>query len=275
MGVISLIYISMSAALLITLRETLEVALIVGIVLAYLKKTGSFGHVKFVWRGVLAGVVLSVVLAVVFNLLFGGFEGRAEEIYEGVVMLIAAGLLTWMILWMLKQRASLRANLEKKVEGHLRGDHPWGIFVLVLVATAREGIETVIFLQATLVNSGFDATMLGAVLGMVIAVVASFVLFKGIAKVPLRQFFTVSSVLLILFAAGLVAHGLHEFIEAGVVNFWTVEVWNLNGVLDEKGVLGSLLKALFGYNGNPALLEVVAYVGYLGLAGVNLMYRKK
>lgn len=262
----------MSAALLITLRETLEVALIVGIILAYLQKTGNVGHRKFVWRGVFSGVVLSVILAVVFNLLFGGFEGRSEEIYEGVVMLVAGGLLTWMILWMLKQRASLRADLEKKVEGHLRGDHPWGIFVLVLVATAREGIETVIFLQATLVNSGFDATMFGAVLGMVIAVVASFVLFKGIAKVPLRQFFTVSSLLLILFAAGLVAHGLHELQEAGLISVLSAQAWDVNWLVDENGVVGSLLKALFGYNGNPALLEVVAYLGYLGFAGV--MWRR-
>lgn len=257
----------MSVALLITLRETLEVALIVGIVLAYLKKTGCFGHMRFVWRGVLAGVGLSVVLALVFNLSFGGFEGRAEEIYEGVVMLLAGGLLTWMILWMLKQRANLRVELERKVEAHVRGDHPWGIFALVMVATAREGIETAIFLQATLVNSGFDSTMLGAILGMLIAALASFVLFKGIAKVPLRQFFTVSSLLLILFAAGLVAHGLHELQEAGIVPILASQAWDMNGVLNENGVFGSLMKALFGYNGNPAMLEVVAYVGYLVVAG--------
>ena len=137
----------MTSSLIITLRETLEAALIVGIVLAYLNKTLNFKHKKCVWDAVVMGVVLSVFLAFIFQTYLGGFEGRAEQIYEGVRMVLASGLLTWMILWMLKQRHFLKKNIESKVQAHVEENHPLGIFLLVLVGVLREVIETVIFLQ--------------------------------------------------------------------------------------------------------------------------------
>lgn len=258
----------MLAAFLITLRETLEAALIVGIILAYLKKTKNEGHGKFVWGGVVGGLIVSVVLALVFNFWFGGFEGQAEELYEGIVMLLAAGLLSWMILWMLTQRRDMKANIEGKVAGHIEDEHPWGLFTLALVGVAREGIETVIFLEATLVGSGFDSVFGGALVGIVVALLGSYALFKGLARVPLRKFFTFSSVLLILFAAGLFAHGIHELQEAGIVPVLMEHVWDMNGILDENGIVGSMMKALFGYNGNPNLLEVIFYGVYIVFSGV-------
>jgi high-affinity iron transporter len=262
----------MISALIITLRETLEAALVAGIALAYLKKTENAGHQKYVWGAVAAGILCSLLLAVVFNQYLGGFEGRNEEIYEGVMMLTAGGLLTWMILWMLKQRASIKKNLENKMASHIEKDHPWGIFTLVFVSVLREGIETVIFLQASLIHSEGTSVFAGAVLGILLAVVMSIALFKGIAKVPLRSFFTASSLLLIMFAAGLMAHGVHEFQEAGIVPIVVEHVWDMNPevivegvypVMHEKGAIGGLFKGLFGYNGNPNLLEVLVYAAYL------------
>ncbi len=262
----------MTAALLITLRETLEAALIVGIALAYLKKTANGKHAKYIWYGVLGGIVLSVLLAIIFQSFLGGFEGKAEEIYEGVMMLTAAGLLTWMILWMLVQRRNIKKNLEDKMEAHLKRDHYIGLMFITFVGVAREGIETVIFLQAAFLQSDSSGVLSGGVLGMVIAIILAYILFKGVAKVPLRKFFTFTSVLLILFAAGLVAHGVHEFQEAGVVPIVKEHVWDLNPevveegvypVMHESGAVGGILKGLFGYNGNPNLLEVLSYLAYL------------
>lgn len=256
----------MTAALIITLRETLEAALVVGIILAYLRKTQNDKHVKYVWGAVVVGVLLSAALAYLFEVYFGGFEGAAEEIYEGVMMLTAAALLSWMILWMMKQRHGIKKALESKAEAHLKEDHPMGLFFLVLVSVLREGIETVIFLKAAVLASGGDGVLSGAVVGILVALVLAFALFKGMAKVPLRKFFTATSVLLILFAAGLLAHGVHEFQEAGIVPIVNEHVWDMNHVLDEKGNVGSLMKGLFGYNGNPSLIEVVSYFAYLVLA---------
>lgn len=257
----------MFSGLIITSRETLEAALVAGIVLAFLNKTGNSRHAKFVWLGVGAGVLLSVILAFVFEKYLGGFTGRVEEIYEGVMMIVAAGLLTWMILWMLKQRSSLRANLENKVEGHVKENHPWSLFLLVFVGVAREGIETVIFLKAALLQSDGGNVLLGGFVGIIGAIVLAYILFKGAAKIPLKKFFTATSVLLILFAAGLFAHGVHEFEEAGILPVLVEHVWDINWLINEKSVFGEFLKGLFGYNGNPSLGEVIAYISYLSAMG--------
>lgn len=271
----------MTAASLITLRETLEASLIVGIVLAYLQCTHNQRYNVMIWLGVFAGVLISLILAIFFQLAFGGFEGRAEALYEGFAMLIGAGLLTWMILWMLGQRRSIRKNVEKQVEFHLENDHPWGLFFLVFVSTAREGIETVIFLQAALVHSGGAGQMFGGLLGIAVAIIISFFLFKGIVLVSLSRFFSVTSFMLILFAAGLLAHGIHELQEAALVPVLIESVWDINPVvvtegvyplLHEKGAVGGVFKSLFGYNGNPSFLEIMSYVLYL--LGISLVWRR-
>ena len=253
----------MTAALIITLRETLEASLIVGIILAYLKKTENLRHKKAVWLGVGAGIALSVVLAFVFERYFGGFTGKAEELYEGVAMLMAGGLLTWMILWMIVQRRGLRKNIEGKVHAHVSNNHPVGLFLLTFVGVAREGIETVIFLQAAAIQGGGVNSLWGGLLGIVLAIGVAYLLFKGVAKIPMKKFFTFTSVLLILFAAGLVAHGIHELQEAGVIPIVVEHLWDVNHLLNEKGTLGGLLKGVFGYNGNPSLIEVLSYCVYL------------
>lgn len=264
------------ASFIITLRETLEVALIVGILLAYLSKTLNFKHKKFVWYGVGCGVILSLILAFIFQQYLGGFEGKSEELYEGITMLIAAGLLTWMILWMLNQRHNIKKNLENKAQTHIEKDHPMGLFLLAFVGVAREGIETVIFLQAAVIQSEKSNILAGGFLGILAALFLGFVLFKGIMKVNLRTFFTITGLLLILFAAGLVAHGVHEFEEAGVIPIIREHVWDINPTVvtegvyplwHEKGIMGGLLKGLFGYNGDPSLTEVLSYLLYLLVIG--------
>ncbi len=253
----------MFAALLITLRETLEVSLVVGIVLAFLTFTKNVRHKKYVWAGVAGGLVVSIIVAYLFNTIGEGFEGRAEEIYEGVTMFIAAGLLTWMIFWMINQGRTMKKHIEGKVAAHVENNHAFGIFMLVLVAVAREGVETVIFLQAALFSTEAGATLAGALLGIAVAILLAVLLFKGFSGVALPTFFKATSILLLLFAAGLVAHGIHEFNEAGVLPALMDPVWDMNSLINEDGTLGGFLEGLFGYNGNPSLLEVIGYVAYI------------
>ncbi len=188
-------------------------------------------------------------------------------------MLAGALLLTTMIVWMLRERASVRANLEAQVERHVSNAQRLGLFLLIVTAVLREGIETTIFLNAARYALDNGVGLFGALVGLAVALVMGVLLFAGIRRVNLRRFFTATSVLLILFAAGLVSHGFHELSEAGVVEPIVDTVWDVNPAvtdggaypfLHENGTLGGFAKELFGYNGNPSLIELIAYVGYFG-----------
>lgn len=251
----------MIAGFLITLRETLEAVLVVGIVLAYLVKTNQLGYKKFVWWGIFFGILVSIAGAIILTALFGGLSGRTEEIFEGVLMFIAAGLLTTMILWMAKQGRYVAQELQERVSHEISEQHAVGILALVFFAVLREGIETVIFLGAA--SRVEETNILGPLLGTGIALVIGWLFFWGATKLRIKWFFKVTSIILILFAAGLMAHGVHEFQEAGVLPVFIENVWDINWLVNEKGTWGSILKALFGYNGNPSVIEVVNWSVYL------------
>jgi high-affinity iron transporter len=252
----------MVAALLITLREGLEAALIVGIVLGVLRKLGQADRSKPVWAGVLAAVMVSIVAGLALNALGVAFEGRGEEIFEGVAMLLAAVVLTWMIFWMQRQGRHIQTELERDVRQAVTTRNTWALFGLSFVAVVREGIETVLFLSAASFSATGMQTLVGGALGLAIAVVLGWLIFIAGKRLNVRTFFRVTSALLILFAAGLVAHGVHELQEAALLPTLIEHVWDVNHILDEGSALGTFLKALLGYNGNPSLLEVISYAGY-------------
>lgn len=264
----------MLASFLLSIREGLEAALIIGIVLAAVRKIGRPNLTPAIWRGVAAAVGFSVVAALALNWLGASFEGRAEEIFEGVAMLAAAVLLTWMIIWMRRQAATLKQDLEAEVKVAAAGQSSRRtLFWLSFLAVGREGFELVLFLVAARITTDALQTLLGAALGLAAAITLGWVLFATSKRLSLRQFFNVTNILLVFFAAGLVAHGVHEFNEAGIIPAIIEHVWDLNAVLNEKQFVGQLLTALFGYNANPSLSEVIAYVAYfvgLGLAWKRL-----
>jgi len=268
----------MLQSFIIMLRETLEAALVVGIVLSYLRRSNHEKHRFLVHFAVLAGIAVSMIGAWIFNRLAGGFSGKSEELFEGITMLVGAFLLTTMILWMMNQ-SSVAREIEKKVKSEISRSRKFGLFFLVFVSVLREGIESVIFLGAVRFSSA-ENNLLGASLGIAAAVLLGYLFLKGSIRLRLSTFFAITNVLLILFAAGLVAHGLHELQEAGVIPIIVEHVWNLNPavmsqanypLLHESGYIGSIAKGLFGYNGNPSLLEVITYVLYLTAAGAVWM----
>jgi high-affinity iron transporter len=262
----------MTAAALITLRETLEASLIVGIVLACLARLHEQRGVLAVWLGVAAGIAGSILFAAVIWLTTKELSGRAEEIYEGTTMLVGAALLTWMILWMMRQSRTIKKHIEAKVERHIEQRYLFGIFFLTMVSVGREGVETVLFLQATAFHLGQVTHLFGGILGIVAAIVIAVLLFRGIRFFSLRQFFSVTSALLMLFAAGLVAHGLHEFIEAGLLPPLIEHVWDTSVILSEQSIVGTFLKTLLGYNADPSLLEVLGVVAYVSVTGILWRY---
>ena len=184
----------MLSEFIITFRETLEVALIVGIILSYLTKTKETKYNPVVYVGLVAGLVASIIGAILFNTLAGGFEGAAEQIFEGITMLLGAVMLTTMILWMMKQ-GKIAEKLEAQVAVHLSKAQRFDLFLLVFLAVLREGIETVIFLNAAAIATGGNS-LLGATLGIGAAVILGYLIFVAAVRVPLKKYFTVTSVLL-------------------------------------------------------------------------------
>lgn len=259
----------MGAAAVVMLREGLEAALIVAVLLGYLRKVGQPGHARYVWAGVAAAVAASGALAVAFRLLVGGFEGRAEQLFEGAVMLAAVAVLTSMILWMQSQARYLRARLEQRVRQALSSGQLLGLFGLAFVAVLREGVESVLFLAAVFLVQPTVAGAAGAVLGVAGAAALAYLLFRAALKLDLPRFFFYTGLLLVLVAAGLLASGIHELQEAGVLPVLTQPVWDTGHLLDESGVVGSFLKALLGYNADPSLLELMAWVAYVAVVGLR------
>ena len=196
----------------------------------------------------------------------GELEGRAEKIFEGVAMLSAVAVLTWMIFWMRTQAMGIKRELETRLQGAIAAGSAIGLASVVFFAVVREGWETALFLFAISESSTPLSTSVGAVLGLVVSISLGVALYMGSRKLNLRQFFTATGILLIVFAAGLLAHGIHEFQEAGLLPLTVEHLWDTNGVVSEDSNFGLFLKALFGYNGNPSLLEVVAWLSFLGVA---------
>ncbi len=257
----------MLSSLLITLREGLEAALIIGIILAYLARTNNRQGFKPVWLGASLAVLVSLIVGAAIYLLAGELSGQAEEIFEGLAMFVAAGVLTWMIFWMRKQAVNIKAHLHAQIQSVLISGSSLGLVILAFVVVVREGIETVLFIfAATRVAESAVLFTMGGFLGLVIAIGIGYSIYKGTSKLNLRTFFNVTSLVLILFAAGLLAHGIHEFHEAGIVPPVVEHVWDINHILPEKSTFGRFLTAIVGYNGNPSLVEVVTYFVYLASA---------
>ena len=256
----------MGGSFLITLREGLEAGLIVAIILAYLRSTNQRRHFRTVLVATLAAVAVSLVVGVAIFGIAGEFEGRRAEAFEGFAMLAAVGVLSWMIVWMKRQSAGIKRSLEHEMAEAIGMGSVFALALIPFTAILREGLETAVFLfAATRTSTPLESTI-GATAGIVVAIGLSWGIYSGGYRVNLRVFFNVTGALLILFAAGLLIHGIHELQEAALLPISIEHVWDINYILNDGSGVGLWLKALLGYNGNPSLLEVVAYPMYLVLA---------
>jgi len=281
---------SLFPSFLLTLREALEAALIVAIVASYLKKIGKQSLNRYLYQGVIAAVGASVLLGLAILVVYGGLTDASAEIFEGVASLTATVVLTYMILWMARHAQTIKVELERKVEIAVTTGQLLGIVALSFVAVFREGLETVLFLT-TLAIIDSPGTVFGAVTASLIVIVLAMILMKGIYKLDIKRFFQVTSVILIIFAAGLTGYGVHELIEAGEsldveLGVLSQHAFDINPprnpdgnypLLHEKGAVGSVFAALVGYDGNPEWLRIIVYLGYWLVLGtyVFLTYRKK
>jgi high-affinity iron transporter len=262
----------MGAALLITLREGLEAALIISILLAYLRQLGRTDRTSLVWWGTGLATLVSLAVGTVIFAAAAEFEGTAEELFEGLVSLFAVGVLTWMIFWMRRQGARLRSDLQARVDTALLGGGI-GLAALAFVVVLREGIETALFVfaaaKATAVESGgAGAQLVGAAIGLGIAFTIGALLYRGAVRLNVRTFFKVTGALILVVAAGLFAFAVHELQEAGVLGFLEREVFDVSGRLPDDNGVGAILRAVIGYQANPTMLELLAWIGYIVVTGV-------
>ncbi|HXF97407.1 MAG TPA: FTR1 family protein [Gaiellaceae bacterium] len=201
----------------VTLREGFEASLIVAIVLAFLARSGRRDGFRAVWAGALAAIALSVAAASALIVVGRELEGAAGAAFEGAAMLAAAGLLTWMVFWMRRQARSLRRDLEAQVERALAEGSSFALALTAFVAVLREGMETALFLNGALKGAGALVSGASGAAGLAAAIALGYLFYRGSARLDLRRFFTVTSALLLLLAAYLLAGGLHELAECGAI----------------------------------------------------------
>ncbi len=258
----------MLAGFLLALREGVEGVLIVSILLGILKKMNRPDRAPLVWAGVAGAVLISLGVALVLNVIGMEFEGAAEQAFEGLTMLFAAAVLTWMIFWMQKQGRQIQKGLEAEVREALSGEQTVALFSVAFLAVLREGVELALFLTAVNFSApivGGEAPILGwlgGILGLIAATVIGWLMYESAVKLNLRRFFQLTSIVLIFFAAGLVGQAVSEFNELNWIPAAIESVYDLHHIVPETTLFGQFLKALFGYNANPSLTAMLAYIGY-------------
>jgi high-affinity iron transporter len=263
---------SFSTGLLTGLREGVEAALIVTIILAYLGRTGNRRHFGPIWLGTGIAVLLSVAVGALLWITIHELPAPAEQIFEGTTLLVAAGVVTWMLFWMRRAAATVGQDLRAAVDRSLSAGSVWGLAVLAFAAVIREGIETSLFLlgQATAASKadlGASSVLLGALIGLLVAVALGFGFYRGARVLNLRTFFGWTGLALIFVAAGLVASALHEFVEIGWIRIGTATAFDISAIVPHEGggmgVIGQFLHALFGYTSQPEWITLLTWLAYL------------
>ena len=291
-------------SLVTSLREVLETVLIIGIIASYLAMVNRRDLYRDILYGVLVAIIFSLGMAWVF-LTFFTYLAEFQKLFEGISMLLAAGVLSWMIVWMTRQSRNIRSDIEDKVDKIITNQEKAGISFLVFISVVREGAELILFLYASYLGSvdevgivaALSAISIGFFTGLFFASLMALMLFTSTRKLNIKKFFQVTSVILIIFAAGLLAHGIHEIYEfleisgsSFINNIIWIEVWNINNTVlgdilnflfgwsydplnparFEKSAVGGIIVGLFGWNDNPALIEVFAYGLYFVVIAIAI-----
>jgi high-affinity iron transporter len=247
---------------LIGLREGLEAALVVSILVAYLVKTGNQQLLRWVWTGVGIAVTLSVGVSVVLQVTSNELSFTAQEVFGGAMSIIAVVFVTWMVFWMRRASRSIKGELEGAVDKALAMG-AGAVVTVAFLAVAREGLETAVFVWSSVSNSTSPAVgFSGAVLGLTTSVVLGYLIYRGALRINLAVFFKVTGALLIIVAAGVLAYGVHDLQEAGVLPGLDNLAFDVSSVIAPTTVLGTLLKGIFNFQPDPTVLQVLVWFAY-------------
>jgi high-affinity iron transporter len=250
---------------LIGLREGLEAALVVGILVAYLVRTGNRHRLVPIWGGVALGVGLSLAAGALLTFTSRSLSFRAQEGFGGVLSILAVGFVTWMIFWMRRTARHLKGELHDRLDAALLMG-TGALTLTAFVAVAREGLETALFVWAAVKATGSSAApLVGAVLGLATAVVLGYLLYRRSVQLNLAKFFTYTGGALVVVAAGVLAYGFHDLQEAGFLTAAGLShvAFDATGILPPSSWWGSLFKGLFSISAAPTRLELIVWLAYL------------
>ncbi|MGI8458301.1 MAG: iron uptake transporter permease EfeU [Propionibacteriaceae bacterium] len=257
----------MLANYLIGLREGLEAALVVSILVAYLVKSDRRNLLPRIWLGVVAAVVISLAFGAALTFGPRGLTFEAQEAIGGTLSLVAVAFVTWMIFWMAKAARSLSGQLRGQID-HAAQAGRWSLAVVALLAVGREGLETALFLWAATsatvqVNGGVAAPLVGALLGMASAVIIGYLIYRGALTINLSRFFTVTGIFLIVVAAGVLSYGIHDLQEAGILPGLHSLAFDVSATIPPSSWYGTVLKGVFNFSPATTWLELVGWLLYL------------
>jgi high-affinity iron transporter len=256
----------MLATLVIFLREGVEASMIIAILLAYLNRIGRREHFRDVFLGVGAALILATAGGAVAYTTIRSYDGsRVQTIFETVTYLLAATVLTYMTFWMRSHARSLSKELRARAEAALDGRARWGLGLLAFQAVGREGLETVVFTLAIIFSTSAASALSGAAIGLAGSLAIAFVIYRLGHRLNLSRFFTVIGVLLMVFAAGLLADSVQNMQELGWLPVLNTPMWHSASLLSEDSAFGDVLHSFFGYSDAPTPLQLLVYVGYLAI----------
>ena len=262
--------------LLIGLREGLEGVLVVSVLVAYLVKSGRRRQLPLVWLGTAAAAGVSLGLGAVLTFGPQGLPDGAEEAIAGSLSVVAVGLVTWMIFWMAKASRTIATDLRTQVEAS--GDRPWSLVLIAALAVGREGLETALFLwaatrSAVRVGTPTSEPLVGALIGIAIAIALGYAIYAGAIRINLSTFFAVTGGALIVVAAGVLASGLHDLQEASTLPGASTLAFDVSSTISPEGVVGSLLKGILNFSPEATVLQVVVWSVYVVVVGVLFVRR--
>ena len=250
----------MLANFLIGLREGLEAALIVSILVAYLLKTNNRKGARAVLYGTAIAVLVSVLVGVGLAEFVAVVPEGTNEIIAGLASIMAVFFVTWMIFWMARQSRSLKSELHKKVDTAVQTSTLVGV---AFFAVIREGVETSVFIWSASRSTGADTNpLVGATLGLVTATALGYLVYRGALKLNLSKFFKYTGAFLIVVAAGILAYGIHELQEIGWFPFLTQTSYDVSGIIPKDGALDTILRGTISFRSAPSLLETLVWFAY-------------
>ena len=263
----------MLSTFIIALREGLEAALIVGILVAYLVKSDRRAFLTPLWAGVMLAVVVSLASGAFLTFTSTELSSRGEEFFAGTTSLLAVGLVTWMVFWMKRTARYLKGQLEGQMSAAILGG-PLALAGAAFFAVVREGLETSLFIYANFktVSSTPSATV-GLLLGLGVAIALGYLIYRSSIKINLGKFFTYTGTALIVVAAGVLSYGIHEFQELGWLPGPDFFIWDITSVLPKDSLLGGILAGTIGFDTTTSWLQFIVWATYLGI--VLSLYLKR
>lgn len=262
----------MGQILFVVWRESVEALLVVGILYAWLKNgdTAARRGLPFLWAGVGIGLLAAVALGAALVGFTEVLSGDAVDYFQTAMVLVACVLIVQMVLWMRRHGRTLKRDMESTLQEHTREGNRWGVALLVALAIAREGSETVIFLYGLgFGQSGHVSAsdLLAIVVGLGLALLTFYLLQLGGRIFSWRHFFRVTEIMLLLLAAGLLQTGVDKLIDKEILPLGIAQLWDTSWLLDDSSTVGSLVAALTGYRAHPSLMNLTMYVLYWLVVG--------